>query len=122
MQPDLAALPADAPAARPGPGRLGGALLGALGPGALRGLVLAAPGVAVAPPPVRLLAWSHLAAQRGARVDERRVRYQIALAALGAAVPRPGATMDEVLHMIARIDFMERARDRIDLPAGEVTP
>lgn len=86
-----------------------------------RALVVVAPGVALARPHVRLRAWAALAAARGHAVDTRRVRFEIALIALRHA-PLADDTIAAAGHRLIERAYLERARDRIDLPAGEVAP
>ena len=104
--------------------QLDAAAAGRLEPSEARALVVVEQGIDPAPARMRLIAWEDLMADRGCRVDARRQRFEIALNALGRAAWRSPRTPSaaEVEQRLSAIAYMERARDRIDLPAGEVEP
>ena len=100
------------------------AIAGRLAPADAMALVTAHADIPPAPARMRLIAWEDLMVARGRRVDARRMRFEIARKDLGTAAwqvdGRPSA--GEVEHRMAELEYLERARDRLDMPAGEVEP
>ena len=101
------------------------AIAGRLAPADAMALVTAHADIPPAPARMRLIAWEDLMVARGHRIDARRMRFEIALRELGSATVEslaPIPTRADVDHRVTELEYLERARDRLDMPAGEVEP